>query len=108
MTDETHAVFQLDNAVISVQFIGGLLMSAMAWWVKRQDGRITDLEKQLTDKVDKEAHDKAHEEIRRETREAISANIEAINRSSQSAIDAIKQVHTRVDDLYKLLITEKK
>lgn len=108
MSDEAHAAFQLDNAVILVQFIGGLLMSAMAWWVKRQDGRITDLEKQLTDKVDKDHHEKTLDEMRRETREALAANIEAINRSSQSAIDAIKQVHTRVDDLYKLLITEKK
>lgn len=107
MTDETHAVFQLDNAVISAQFIGGLLMSAMAWWVKRQDSRITDLEKQLTDKVDKDHHEKTLEEIRRETREAIAANIEAINRSSQNAIDAITKVHARVDDLYKLIADRK-
>jgi Na+/phosphate symporter len=107
MTDEAHAVFQLDNAVISVQFIGGLLMSAMAWWVKRQDGRITDLEKQLTEKVDKEAHGKAHEELRRDVREALAANIEAVNRSSQITIDAITKVHERVDKIFQF-IAEKK
>lgn len=107
MTDEAHAALQLDNAVISVQFIGGLLMSAMAWWVKRQDGRITDLEKQLSEKVDKDAHDKAVDELRRDIRDALSANTEAINRFNQNMTEAITKVHSRVDELYKIKCLEK-
>ncbi len=96
MTDEAHAVFQLDNAVISVQFIGGLLMSAMAWLVKRQDGRITDIERELAQKVSLEVHNATLEALRREIRE-----------QGQQSTELMTRTHERIDKLLTLIAEEK-
>ncbi len=96
MTDEAHAVFQLDNAVISVQFIGGLLMSAMAWLVKRQDGRITDIERELAQKVSLEVHNATLEALHREIRE-----------QGQQSTELMTRTHERIDKLLTLIAEEK-
>lgn len=96
MTDEVHAAFQLDNAVISVQFIGGLLMSAMAWWIKRQDGRLTDVEKELANKVSMEVHNATLEALRREIRE-----------QGQQSADLMTRTHERIDKLLTLFAEKK-
>lgn len=96
MSDETSAVFHFDNAVISVQFVFGAVMSAMAWWMKRQDGRLTDVEKDLANKVSMEVHNATLEALRLEIRE-----------QGQQSQELMTRTHERIDKLLTL-IAEKK
>lgn len=69
MSEEAGAVLQLDNAVISLQFVLGAVMSAMAWWLKRQDVKIDQLEKGIAQKVSLDVYNNTLESLRREIRE---------------------------------------
>lgn len=96
MTDEVHAALQLDNAVISAQFVFGAVMSALAWWVKRQDSRLSEVEKDLASKVSMEVHNSTLEALRREIRE-----------QGQQSAELMTRTHERIDKLLTL-IAEKK
>lgn len=69
MSEESQALLQLDKAVVSVQFLFGAVMSAMAYWIKRQDTKIEKLEKDLNNKVGLEIYNGTLESLRREIRE---------------------------------------
>lgn len=96
MTDEANAVLQLDNAVISIQFVFGAVMSAMAWWVKRQDAKLSQLEKDVSQKVSLDVHNATLETLRREIRE-----------QGQQSTELMTRTHDRIDKLLTL-IAEKK
>lgn len=96
MTDEVHAAIHLDNAVISAQFVFGAVMSAMAWWVKRQDGKISALERDVAQKVSLDVHNATLEALHREIRE-----------QGQQSAELMTRTHERIDKLLTL-IAEKK
>lgn len=96
MSEETNAAQHLENAVIGILFIGGLLMSATWWWVKRQDKRITDLEKEVSQKVSLDVHNATLEALRREIREQGQQSAELMNRT-----------HERIDKLLTLIADKK-
>lgn len=96
MSDETTAVLHLDNAVISVQFVFGAAMSAMAWWMKRQTGRVDDLEKEVAGKVSMDVHNATLEALRREIRE-----------QGQQSTELMTRTHERIDKLLTLIAERK-
>lgn len=96
MSDETAAVLHLDNAVISVQFVFGAAMSAMAWWMKRQTGRVDDLEKEVAGKVSMDVHNATLEALRREIRE-----------QGQQSTELMTRTHERIDKLLTLIAERK-
>lgn len=96
MSDETAAVLHLDNAVISVQFVFGAAMSAMAWWMKRQTGRVDDLEKEVVTKVSMDVHNATLEALRREIRE-----------QGQQSTELMTRTHERIDKLLTLIAERK-
>jgi hypothetical protein len=96
MSDEASAALHIDNAVISVQFVFGLVMSAFAWWIKRQDARLSAVEKDVAGKVSMDVHNATLEALRREIRE-----------QGQQSAELMTRTHERIDKLLTL-IAEKK
>lgn len=80
MSDETQAALQIDNAVISVQFVLGAAMSAIAWWVKRQDAKLSQIEKGLNEKVGMEIYNNTLESLRNDIREQSRETRERIDK----------------------------
>lgn len=80
MSDETQAALQIDNAVISVQFVLGAAMSAIAWWVKRQDSKLSQIEKGLNEKVSMEIYNNTLESLRNDIREQSRETRERIDK----------------------------
>lgn len=80
MSDETQAALHLDNAVISVQFVSGAVMSAMGWWIKRQDTKLSKIEADLATKVSMEIYNATLESLRNDIREQSRETRERIDR----------------------------
>lgn len=96
MSDEAQAALQIDNAVISVQFVLGAAMSAMAWWIKRQDSKLSKVEADLANKVSLDIHNQTLEALRREIKE-----------SSNASVDMMARTHERIDKLLTFLAEKK-
>lgn len=100
MTNEVEHAVQLDNAVISLQFVGGLVVAALGWYVRRQDARLDEIEKEVKEKVSLEVHNATLEALRREIREQGQQSTELI-------MQGLARTHDRVDKLLTI-IAEKK
>ena len=99
MADETSAVLQLDNAVISAQFVFGAVMSAMAYWIKRQDNKIDKLEKEMASKVGLDTYNATLEALRKDIRESSNQSMQFLRDATKQITDATDRVNARIDNL---------
>ncbi len=107
MTDEVTTVINLDKAVVSLNSALAVAVGVMAWWHKRQDKRITDLERDMTKKVDLETFNATLELLRRDIRESSEKNSEHITQAVQRCVDSTERVATQFNN-YLISIADRK
>lgn len=107
MTDEVTTVINLDKAVVSLNSALTVAVGVMAWWHRRQDKRITDLERDMSKKVDLETFNATLESLRRDIRESSEKNTENITQAVQRCVDSAERVATQFNS-YLISIADRK
>lgn len=114
MSDELQAL-DLSKISISATFVIGAVMSAFGWWLKRHEYRadrheqkLAEIERELERKVSLDVHNATLEAIRREIRETMTANTEAVNAATKQNLEAITRTHDRIDGLMSFLAQQNK
>jgi len=90
MANEFATAASLDDAVVSVRFfagvvisLGGAAVSVLAYVLKRQDARLTQVEKDMQDKVSVRDYNATLEALRRDIKEQGALTHEQLSRLSE-------------------------